>query len=107
MPHGVPFLFVFSEIGTLAVNLGGSGGQSPLAATCGVRGIGLSFVVCVCLASSSGRNRGPGLRVRSQSFLSCGAATDASVCPLPHPAAPHTHPFVNSTAESTAVVRNS
>lgn len=29
MPRGVPFLFFIAEIGTPAVNLGGSGGQSP------------------------------------------------------------------------------
>lgn len=44
--------------------------------------------------------------VRSRS-LAHGAVTDATVCPLPCPAAPHTHPFVNSAADSTAGVRPS
>src|SRR5260370_7240153 len=35
--------------------------------------------------------------VRSRS-LAHGAVTDASVCPVPCPAAPHTHPFVDSMA---------
>src|SRR5205807_6996217 len=42
------------------------------------------------------------VRVRSQPFFWHGAVTDACVCLGPCPAAPHTHPFVHSTAERTA-----
>ena len=59
-PRGVPFLLLFSGIGADALNLGGSGGQSPPAlAGAGDLSVNGSCVVCVWSVGSFGWNRGP------------------------------------------------
>jgi hypothetical protein len=56
----VPFLFLLSGIGTQALNLGGSGGQSPPAlASAGDCVWEISCVVCVWSVGSGGLDRGP------------------------------------------------
>lgn len=106
---GVPFLFRLSGIGPEAINLGGAGGQSPPG-----RHLRRAWKLCVvrswCVSGQPAAAVWIAvlcLRVRSQPFFWYGAVTDATVCPVPYPAAPHTHPFVDSTAEGSAVVRPS